>query len=159
MKLDLDRQGAGRTELAIDGSLEIGLPEGRPDRVALHGVLTVDNIESRFLVGGQLSATGRTECGRCLSDFELTWDVPVEITVLRDVHSEEGVDDSMVIHQKTGVVDLTRPLRESVILAFPLTVVCREDCKGLCAQCGADWNETTCECVSDDIDPRWEGLP
>lgn len=159
MKLDLDRQGTGRTELVIDGPLELGLPEGRPDRAEVRGELTIDNIESRFLVTGTLTAKGRAECGRCLSDFELSWDVPVEIMVLRDVDSEEGADDSMVIHQRKGVVDLVEPLRECVILAFPQAPVCRDECKGMCAQCGADLNEMTCDCETEEIDPRWEGLP
>ena len=159
MKLDLDRQGDGRTELEISGSLELGLPEDRPQRADVVGTLLVDNIESRFLVTGNLEAKGKAECGRCLSDFELAWDVPVEIMVLRDVNSEEGVDDSQVLHQRTGVVDLTETLRESVVLALPLKPICADECRGICAQCGADLNETTCGCVSDDVDPRWDGLP
>lgn len=159
MKLDLDRQGDGRTELEVSGSLDLGLPEGRPQRVEIHGTLQIDNVESRFLINGQVTAKGTAECGRCLCDFPLEWAVPVEIMVLRDVETDEGEDDSLVLHQRKGVVDLAEPLRECVVLALPLATVCRDDCRGLCAQCGADLNQAPCDCEQDEVDPRWEGLP
>ena len=159
MKLDLDRQGSGRTELEVSGSLDTGLPEGRPQRVEITGTLQVDNVESRFLLTGQVAARGIAECGRCLSDFPLEWEVPVEIMVLRDVDTDEGEGDSLVLHQSKGIVDLAEPLRECAVLALPLATICRDDCRGLCAQCGADLNETTCDCTQEEIDPRWEGLP
>jgi uncharacterized protein len=159
MKLDLDRQEPGRFELAIEGELDLGLDDGRPGAAAIDGTLVVDNVESRFLLNGTLSAAGRAECGRCLAEFDLRWDVPVEIIVLRDVDTDEGEGDSLVIRQRSGEVDLTEALRESAVLAFPQAPVCRDDCKGLCPSCGIDRNTGTCECADDNIDPRWEGLP
>lgn len=159
MKLDLDRQGEGRTELEVSGSLDLGLPDGRPSRIEIAGTLQVDNVASRFLLNGELKARGTAECGRCLNDFPLQWEVPVEIMVLRDVETDEGADDSLVLHQKTGLVDLAEPLRECAVLALPLATVCRPDCRGLCAQCGADLNTDPCDCEQDEVDPRWEGLP
>jgi DUF177 domain-containing protein len=159
MKLDLDRQGSGQSELEIDGVLELGLPDGRPDQTAVRGTLRVDDVESRVRVTGTLSATGQSECARCLEDFEHSWEARVEITVLRKVDSDEGEGDSLVLQQTRGEVDLVPPLRECVILAFPQAPVCAEDCRGICVQCGADLNQTKCDCTQDDVDPRWEALP
>ena len=119
---------------------------------------TVD-MENRFLVTGILSVSGPAECGRCLVEFDQTWEVPVEIMIIRKVDSEEGADDSLVLHQTSGIVDLAEPLRDCVILAYPQAPVCREDCQGICAQCGTDLNEGACSCVEAEVDPRWEGLP
>ncbi|MBE0566338.1 MAG: DUF177 domain-containing protein [Krumholzibacteria bacterium] len=159
MKLDLERQEHGRSELPIEGDLDLGLGDGRPERATLRGTILVDNVESRFLLGGILTAAGRAECGRCLGAFDFLWDVPLEIVVLRDVDTDEGEGDSLVIRQATGEVDLTDALRESAVLAFPLAPVCRPDCRGLCPRCGIDRNTGTCDCADEDIDPRWEGLP
>jgi len=159
MKLDLDRQEHGRSQLAVAGELPLGLADGRPSAAELRGEIVVDNVESRFLLGGTLTAVGRAECGRCLAEFELTWDVPVEIMILRDVESDEGEGDSLVIRQRTGEIDLSEPLRELTVLAFPQAPVCREDCRGLCPTCGIDRNTGTCDCADDDVDPRWDGLP
>lgn len=159
MKLDLDRQERGRSELPCGGELPLGLADGRPSTAEIRGVIVVDNVESRFLLGGTLTAEGRAECGRCLSEFDLTWDVPVEIMILRDVDSDEGEGDSLVIRQRTGEVDLSEPLHELTVLAFPQAPVCRDDCRGLCPACGIDRNTGTCDCADDDVDPRWDGLP
>ena len=159
MKLDLDRQGGGRSELLIEGFLDLGVPRGRPSRAEIRGNLRVDNVGSRFLVAGSLDAVGIAECSRCLGQFELAWEVPVEIMVLRKVDSEEGTEDSLVLHQTAGVVDMKGPLRECVVLAYPQAPVCRENCRGICPQCGTDLNESSCDCVEEEVDPRWEGLP
>ena len=159
MKLDLDRQEPGRSELAIEGEIPVGLGADAPERAAIRGTLVVDNVESRFLLGGTLTASGPAECGRCLAGFELRWDVPVEIIVLRDADTDEGEGDSLVIRQRAGEVDLAGALRESAVLAYPQAPVCREDCRGLCPRCGIDRNTGTCDCADEDYDPRWEGLP
>ncbi len=159
MKLDLDRQESGRSGLPVEGDLELALGDGRVDHASIRGELVVDNVESRFLVNGVLQAEGRAECGRCLAEFDLRWEVPVEIIVLRDVDTDEGEGDSLVIRQRAGEVDLVDALRESAVLAYPQAAVCRDDCRGLCPQCGIDRNTGTCTCADEDIDPRWAGLP
>lgn len=159
MKLDLDRPGGGQSELEIDGVLELGLPDGRPEKCTVQGTLRVDDVESRVRVTGKLSATGRSVCGRCLEEFEHSWVARVDITVLRKVDSDSGESDALVLQQTRGEADLVPPLRECVILGYPLACVCREDCRGICAQCGADLNETECDCTGEDTDPRWDNLP
>jgi uncharacterized protein len=159
MKLDLDRQEHGRSELPVGGDLDLGLDDGRPRTAAVGGNLTVDNVSGRFLLGGGLEASGEAVCSRCLKEFTIRWDVPVEIIVLLDETSDEGEGDSLVLHQRTGEVDLRPPLRESAILAFPQAPVCAEDCRGLCPQCGIDRNLEDCSCADEATDPRWDGLP
>ncbi len=159
MKLDLDRQADGRSELEIAGELVLGLTSGRPDGVTLGGVLTVDNVSSRFLLGGSLTAAGRAECSRCLKEFPFRWEVPVELQVLCDVDTDEGEWDTLVIRQRKGEVDLRETLQESVVLALPQAPLCTEDCRGLCPDCGVDRNEIACDCADKNHDPIWDGLP
>jgi uncharacterized protein len=159
MKLDLDRQPQGRSELEIVGRLALGMGEGRPDEVEVSGTLTVQNITSRILVSGSLQAEGAAVCDRCLGDFPLQWPVPVDLMVLRDVASDEDEGETLLILQRDGEVDLQEPLREFCVLAFPQMAVCRDDCQGLCPSCGADLNAAPCDCEKEDFDPRWEGLP
>ena len=84
---------------------------------------------------------------------------PVDLMVLRDTHSDETEGETVLILQRDGEVDLSESLREFAALAYPQTTVCREDCRGLCATCGADLNDGPCGCVEEPVDPRWEGLP
>jgi uncharacterized protein len=83
----------------------------------------------------------------------------VEIQVLRDVDTDEGEGDTLVIHQRKGEVDLREALRESVVLACPQAPLCGEDCLGLCPVCGVDRNEIACTCAEEEHDPRWDALP
>ena len=159
MKLDLDRQESGRSVLPLEGRLDLAWTDDRPAEAVVAGSLQVDNLEGRVLLSGELSASGQAVCGRCLEEFPLTWTVPVECMVLRDTGTDEGQDDSLVLHQRSGEVDLTEVIRESVILAFPQAVVCKDGCRGLCAQCGADLNIEECDCDKDGHDPRWDCLP
>jgi uncharacterized protein len=159
MELDLDRQELGRSELEISGQLEFGLSEELPDIVQVEGRLAVQDIESRVLVNGTLTARGEAQCGRCLGTFELVWPFPVAVMVLRDVDSDEEEGETLLIQQRTGVVDLREAIRECTILAIPQSLVCRETCRGLCATCGIDLNHEVCDCTNEEFDPRWEGLP
>ena len=159
MRLDLDRTPSGQSDLPVDGRMDLVSGDEGPDEARVHGSLRVDNLESRFVLRGELSATTTVACGRCLNDFELAYTVPVELVVLRDSASEEGDSDTPVLHQRSGVVELGEALREAVVLAVPQVRICRDECRGICAQCGADLNAAECDCADEEVDPRWEGLP
>jgi uncharacterized protein len=159
MRLDLDRTPTGRSDLPVDGSVAVDLGSGETGQAQVLGSLRVDNLESRFVLRGKLAATVPAVCDRCLKDFELAYTVPVELVVLRDTEPQDDDGDTPVLHRRTGVVELDEVLREAALLALPLARICRDDCRGLCARCGSDLNDATCDCVDDEIDPRWEGLP
>ncbi len=55
-------------------------------------------------------------------------------------------------------LDLGPALREQVLLLLPPSPLCKEDCKGLCVQCGADRNEAECGHAQIVADPRWSAL-
>jgi uncharacterized protein len=159
MKLDLERQGPGRTYLDLSGEIQLDWGAERPARASVQGRLQVDNLDRRFLMSGELDACGRGECARCLEPCEIRWQAPVEFMVLRDLDTDEGQGDSMVILQQTGEVDLREVIRESLLLAFPQAPLCRDSCRGLCPHCGINRNDGRCDCEETPTDPRWEGLP
>lgn len=70
---------------------------------------------------------------------------------------ELAEDDLDLYGYENEQVDLTPLFRDQVILAVPFAPLCREDCKGLCPQCGADRNRETCDCKPP-VDPRWAAL-
>jgi len=169
VKWDLDKQNDGPTELEIAGDLTLDLGEGSPERAGLNGVLSIQDMESRVLIKGKLEATGQASCARCLNEFSLTWSVSVEMMILRSQFTgktradKEGADEeegsSIVVAQRKGVADLQPGLRECTLLAYPQSALCREDCRGICVTCGAELNETDCDCSQESTDPRWDALP
>ena len=56
------------------------------------------------------------------------------------------------------LLDLDHWAQDALLLAMPLRVLCKEDCAGLCAICGADLNSETCGCVVETVDERWSAL-
>ena len=101
-------------------------------------------VDREFLVDGSLSAPLEMRCRRCDCTFAGALD---RIAYHYDLELEPMPES----------VDLTNDIRESMILAFPSYPVCRESCKGLCAQCGANLNEEACGCKPP-ADVRWGAL-
>ena len=57
-----------------------------------------------------------------------------------------------------NMIESARIVREELLLHMELTVLCKEDCKGLCPKCGHDLNEGDCGCDRREIDPRLQKL-
>ena len=74
--------------------------------------------------------------------------------------AEGGVDPEMldVSYYREEKIDLDQVAEEQMNLSFPMRMLCREDCKGVCPVCGADLNQIECGCKRNDIDPRLEDL-
>ncbi|MBI3177711.1 MAG: DUF177 domain-containing protein, partial [Chloroflexi bacterium] len=60
--------------------------------------------------------------------------------------------------EESGFLDLAPVLREDLWLAMPQYPLCRPDCRGLCPNCGQNWNDGPCNCANEDINPRLEVL-
>ena len=64
-----------------------------------------------------------------------------------------------VLHIDTRqMLDLSDVLRQYLLTSEPLKMLCRDDCQGLCPECGADLNMEKCNCTSTPVDPRWGTL-
>jgi uncharacterized protein len=115
-------------------------------------------------VRGQLATTLELPCARCLEpvqqdvnrEFELLYR-PRGADAGRDELSVTDAEAEIGYYQGEGVL-LEDVLREQVLLAVPLKVICREDCKGLCPHCGKNLNQEQCSCSVPAEDPRWAAL-
>ncbi|MBF0152449.1 MAG: DUF177 domain-containing protein [Magnetococcales bacterium] len=101
-------------------------------------------------VTGCLGGRVGLECGRCLQPFFLDLDVASdrEFVAGAEPSSKGGeweVQDE-VVYLEDGIFSLRRMVEEELILALPMTRLCREGCAGLCTQCGADRNMGMCGC-------------
>jgi uncharacterized protein len=75
----------------------------------------------------------------------------------RDELSVTDAEAEIGYYQGEGLL-LEDAVREQVLLALPLKMICREDCKGLCPQCGKNLNEGDCSCTAPVQDLRWAAL-
>lgn len=109
-------------------------------------------------VRGRLRAAVEQECRRCLEPVVSEVNIPLDLQFDPEIRAEEEAEGLYALDPEAAELDLLPVLREELLLALPDFPVCREDCRGLCPVCGADRNESPCECRSEAIDPRWEVL-
>jgi len=113
---------------------------------------------------GRLHAGLELQCARCLEpvpqeiarDFELLYR-PLGADAGRDELSVTDAEAEIGYYQGDGIL-LEDVLREQVLLALPLKITCREECKGLCPRCGRNLNQEQCSCAAPAEDPRWAAL-
>jgi uncharacterized protein len=123
-----------------------------PIKTALKAIQVGDMIE----VEGDIQTSVRLPCGRCLkasvnhlkSRFALTYVRRLPGTQ-EDTENDEielSADEMGLIQFQGEEINLRDGIQEQVVMALPFRALCREDCKGLCFQCGADLNEGDCGC-------------
>ena len=113
---------------------------------------------------GRLSAELELQCARCLEpvpqninrEFDLLYR-PLGTDAGRNELSVTDAEAEIGYYQGEGIL-LEDVLREQVLLALPLKITCREDCKGLCPHCGRNLNQEECSCVAPADEPRWAAL-
>lgn len=93
-------------------------------------------------------------CVRCLGPATPTFDVDA-----REVHQPGGGEELTSPYvDGDDELDLERWARDALALTLPASITCRDDCAGLCAECGADLNEHPDHEHERDPDPRWSKL-
>ena len=111
------------------------------------------------LVNGRVAGTQAHVCRRCLKDVPTDFEYDVAWYFVPAESLEFGDDgESRPIPLGVDELELGAALREELQLRLPRFVVCRDDCAGLCPQCGTDWNVSACTCSQSDHDPRWDVL-
>jgi uncharacterized protein len=134
----------------------VGTPLARLQDRPIRGELRAESVVEGILVTGPVSGALDLSCARCLKPFD--GDVSLDLLELFVVPGHEGSEDEDAYRVTGKEIHLEPMLRDAIALALPLNPLCREDCAGLCAQCGRDLNEGACDCVADDVDPRWAEL-
>lgn len=129
----------------------------------LGGVRLVGRLVSNggdVLLRGTLRGALEATCSRCLETARVPLDLPLVITFIArsgesggegeadDGDDADDPDDVDVAHFDGEEVDLAPQIRDQVLLALPITPLCREDCAGLCPVCGGNRNLVACACAS-----------
>lgn len=99
---------------------------------------------NELIITGKIGVELELKCSRC-SEFN-----PVFI-------EETSFLQAIELDGETQSVDLTEDIREAMLLLFPAHPVCSAECKGLCPQCGTNYNKASCKCGKP-ADDRWGGL-
>ena len=123
----------------------------------------VSRIEKGFAFDARMDYSGRLECSRCLNPypFQNSEDFSLVLRKRPALGSDEialGSEELDEYFYDDPVVSVEPIAEERIQMAVPMKPLCREDCRGICPQCGQDLNVTACGCVVENDDPRWEAL-
>ncbi len=143
------------------GIMSIGVPEGS----GIEMDLRLESVVEGVLVTGTALVQLAGECSRCLDP--ITDELDVDLQELyryetTDAHGrptgaiEQDVDDDDQ-YMFGDFLDLEPVLRDAVVIELPLAPVCRDDCLGLCSECGYRLDDDPNH-SHDVIDPRWAAL-
>ncbi len=117
-----------------------------------------------MLVKGTLHTGVEVTCGRCLSLFScpLTLNIEEEYFPTTDVVSGVSLtlpeEASYFTIDERYVLDLTEAIHQYITLGIPMKPLCREDCAGICPNCGRNLNQGPCGCLLQEVDLHWSEL-
>ena len=117
----------------------------------VHMDLNLSKTQIGLIATMHIEGDVELECSRCLDSLSHRIETDfTEIFVFR----KEQVSDGAILIPEDHMLDFNPIVSEYIVLAQPLNVLCREDCKGLCIECGANLNREDCGHEQVSIDPR-----
>jgi uncharacterized protein len=148
-------------EYEISDNVDIS---GEGDNSLIEGNVKLTRTNRGVLVQGSFHTKIKIECSRCLNTFDYPLNVEVEEEFFPVIDVVSGIP--LPLPEEPGyftidehhILDLTEVVRQNALLAMPMKPLCREECPGICANCGQDLNQGACNCEKEEIDPRWAKL-
>ena len=166
MRIELENLEGGKGDFAhvyepddlnpVDERVSLTQPATVSGKVRLAG--------NEVFVNGHVETRAKIECDRCLRPVEtpVNADFALEYISGSEYESSEAAElteAEMSVSVFDGqAIDVDEMVKEQILLAVPTRMLCREDCKGICPECGTDRNTSDCSCATSDIDPRWAAL-
>ena len=121
--------------------------------------LKIANRENRrLLIQGDVDLTVSIPCSRCLEEVptDIHFSIDKELKLENSVINDEEMEDSDYL---IGLnLDIDKLIYGEILVNWPMKVLCREDCKGICKVCGMNLNKGNCDCQRTELDPRMAAI-
>ena len=166
MRIELENLEGGKSDFVhvyqpedlnpVDERIDVIEPATVSGKVRLAG--------NEVFVNGHVETRAKVECDRCLQPVEIPVNADFALEYIPGSEYEstdvvELTEDQLSVAVFDGeAIDVDEIVKEQIVLAVPTRVLCRENCKGICPECGTDRNTGDCSCTTNDIDPRWAAL-
>ncbi len=160
-----------KQKLIFDVSPLMDLSIGSRELYSFDGDIAFEDLDTKSAVSGKMEIMKIEDgfnakatdvhvkieftCSRCLEKYieEVFIDM-MERQFLMDAPEKiEDPNDVFLVNRKNSDIDLTEPLRQEIILHFPLIPVCSKGCKGICPSCGKNRNRNKCNCIIEEPQP------
>ncbi len=116
----------------------------------------VRNTAGVLVMTGEITTCIHGTCDRCASSFDRDVNIPINVVLVTEMANEEN-EDEWVFPLEGDSAELDDIVRTVFVLNLDSKLLCKEDCKGLCHQCGKNLNEGPCNCQKE-LDPRFAAL-
>jgi len=142
----------------------IALDDGLLLTAPIEGVVNLARTNRGVLVNAPLRTAIAGTCSRCLIDLEIPLDLRIAEEVLPSIDVATGgpldrtAEPDVVRLTDHHELELEPLVREAVSLAEPIAPLCRDDCPGLCIECGERLGPGHARHADDDVDPRLAAL-
>lgn len=122
--------------------------------------LKLSNIgQSKALVQGALKLVFALACDRCLRDVDYTFDLSFDRVVVSPDYTGGDADEEDSSELMEGYhLNVDELINDELLLNWPMKILCREDCKGICKICGRNLNDGDCGCDDFVPDPRMAAI-
>lgn len=128
--------------LVIDTALDISELDPAFSDVKVEG--KIKNIAGVLTIKATVYGTYTSVCDRCMDNATLK--LEAKLDTIFDLN--EAKDDSLTL--ENGKIDLVRTAYDALSLEIPMVILCKEDCNGICPNCGANLNIEECSCSEDE---------
>jgi uncharacterized protein len=163
LKLNLKTLEAGTSKVVlqvkkedIDPAIARLSADGRLELTVINEPAKIEE----YICVAALSAVVSLECARCLKEITCPVETGFSFT-LREGRgpADEDSDENLVFFDpREDEVDIAQLVIDEISVEIPMQPLCKEDCEGLCVECGANLNEKKCSCRAETVNPAWDAL-
>lgn len=118
--------------------------------------LTVTHVgKKEITIRAKADVVIQIPCDRCLADVDTEFHLDIQRGVDLNLTEEDRRNELDECSYLDGLqLDVDRLVFDEILLNWPMKVLCREDCRGICKRCGQNLNEGSCDCDQTELDPR-----
>ena len=118
------------------------------DKVKVQGIVSLDN--DIIVLEANIKTELELQCSRCLDTFIY----PIDIDIEERFTNNPDLEDEGIMFVDGDTINITEVIENCIISTLPIKRLCKEDCKGLCPECGVNKNVENCNCIDYDVDIR-----
>ena len=122
-------------------------------------VLSIANQENAAVfIRGSVDVTLSIPCGRCLEEVptQICFDIDKKLTIQDSILIDDEMEETDYL---IGFeLDVDKLVYAEILVNWPMRVLCKEDCEGICKVCGANLNKGDCGCQRTELDPRMAAI-
>jgi len=166
----VDLKDLAQDKISFEASFEPGVVDFGSENMRQVGALdwtaTAERAGDEVRITGTLNMTLEQMCSRCLEPAQVSISKPFDLFFRERNEAMFDEDEEVELDEEdtrtaffTGTkLAMGDVLREQVLLALPMKVLCRVNCKGLCPTCGTNLNSASCSCPKEEFSPHLDTL-